>query len=86
MDFWTVAWIVWLVATLATFGVLEWQGIRRKGTVGSLSWQFWRVLFTDADEILEGRRPKRPRTLIYFLVAAPLVWLVSHFLLGGRLG
>ncbi len=86
MDGWTVTWIVWTVVTLATFGVIEWRGIRTKGTVGSLSWQVWRILFTDADRILEGEHPRKPRTFIFFLVAAPLVWLVFHWLLGGRLG
>ena len=86
MDPWTVTWIVWIIVTLFTFGLLEWRGIRSRGTVGSLSWQVWRVLFVDADEILAGRHPRKPRTLIYFLVAAPLVWLIFHFLLGGRFG
>lgn len=80
------AWIVWIVVVLASFGVLEWVGWRRARTGGTLSYLIWRVLFQDAERILRGEHPRRPRTFVYVVVSALFVWLVLHFVLGGRLG
>ena len=82
----TAGWIAWIVVVLGTFGFLEWQGLRRKAVRGTLSYLFWRILFVDHELILEGKHPRQPRLLVYFLVLAPFVWLLVHFFLGGRLG
>lgn len=79
-------WIAWIIVMLASFGILEWRGLTRKATAGTLSYQVWQVLFTDAEVILDGKHPRQPRILVYFVALSPLVWLILHFALGGRLG
>jgi hypothetical protein len=83
---WTAVWIAWLVITLGTFGVLEYIGLKREGTGGTLSYLVWRVLFRDADVRLDGKFPRQPRGVVFFVVLAPLLWLILHFALGGRVG
>lgn len=85
---WDAAWLIWVVLALGSFGILEWRGIKTKGMKGSLSYQVWRILFSDTDDmnLKEGRFPKKPRPVVYFLVAGAFLWLFQHFLLGGRLG
>lgn len=80
-------WYLWLAAVLASFGLIQFVRHRMHGTRGTFSYTvMWRALFSDHAEILKGRAPRKPRVFVYFIVAAPLVWLVVHFLLGGRLG
>ena len=79
-------WVGWLVAVLVSFAVLEWWGWKRARTEGTFSWRVWQALFIDADRVLVGERPRRPRGPVYFVVLAPLVWLVVHFAFGGRFG
>ena len=83
---WTAIWIVWVVVVLGTFAVIEWMGLKKAGTAGTLSYLVWTVLFTDHEKRLEGEFPRRPRGIIFFLVLAPFVWLLFHFFLGGRIG
>lgn len=86
MTAWEVGWLIWLAVVLVSFGIYEYIGIRREGTAGSLSWVIWNVLFRDADRLLKGDYPKRPRPVIFFVVGGALLWLFLHFVLGGRLG
>lgn len=80
-------WVAWLALVLISFGVIQWVRIRQHGTRGTFSYTImWRALFSDHHRILSGDAPRRPRVFVYFVVAAPLMWLVAHFLLGGRLG
>lgn len=80
-------WWVWLAAVLTSFGIIQYLRYRRYGVRGTFSYSvMWRILFSDHAEILKGVAPRRPRVFIYFVVLAPLVWLVAHFALGGRLG
>ena len=82
----TTVWVVWVVVVLVTFGVIEWWGLKKKGVGGTLSYLAWTVLFLDHEKILEGKYPRRPRGVIFFLVLGPFVWLLLHFFLGGRVG
>jgi hypothetical protein len=80
-------WYVWLAAVLISFAVIQYLRLRKHGVRGTFSYTvMWRILFTDHQMILAGEAPRKPRVFVYFVVAAPLVWLVVHFLLGGRLG
>ena len=83
---WTAIWIVWVVLVLGSFAVIEWIGLKKDGTKGTLSYLVWTVLFVDHEKRLEGEFPRRPRGIIFFLVLAPFVWLLFHFFLGGRIG
>jgi len=83
---WTAVWVVWIVVVLGMFGVIEWWGLRKDGTGGTLSYLMWTVLFKDHAKRLDGKYPKQPRGVIFFLVLGPFVWLLFHFFLGGRIG
>ena len=83
MDIW-VTWTIWIVATLASFGYLEWRGFRRHGTRGTLSSLFWYIIFADWERryLPDGGIPRKPRWLLLPLIIWPFVWLVLHFVFG----
>lgn len=82
----TVEWIVWVVWTLASFGVLEWLGYKRFGIKGTLSYKVWSLIFYDADRRLVGKVPRKIRFYAYWPLLGALGAVMIHFFLGGRLG
>lgn len=76
MDFWTIAWLVWL----GIFVVLEGIAIANDDTGDTLSEKVWQWFN------LVGPKSKlsRPRALARFIFLAFWAWLTIHFLSGGR--
>lgn len=83
---WGLVWGVWAAVVLVSFGLLEWIGWKKDRVYGTLSYRVWSIIFSDAHRRLVGEHPRKPRGIFYFVVLAPLVWLLIHFAFGGRFG
>ncbi len=79
-------WAWWAAIVIISFLTLELVGWHQRKVEGTLSFRIWKILFYDWEKILEGKRPKHPRGVIYFVVMSPFVWVTVHFMFGGALG
>ena len=80
-SFWDWIWIVWLVITAISFGILEGIALTDKRTGNTLSDHVWVFLGINRDGI--HRTPSGKLRFFRFLFCAGIMWVVVHFVTGG---